>query len=80
MASILAGRLEEEGIPVFLKKDEAAGSIYGLTVGPLANIRLFVPPSKIEQARQLLEEIERGRPLLCIFPRNPGSGCKCLKD
>jgi ribonuclease BN (tRNA processing enzyme) len=59
-ASILAGRLEEEGIPVFLKKDEAAGSIYGLTVGPLANIRLFVPPSKIEQARQLLEEIEKG--------------------
>ena len=60
MASILAGRLEEEGIPVFLKKDEAAGSIYGLTTGPLANIRVFVPPSKIEQARQLLEEIEKG--------------------
>ena len=58
-ASILAGRLEEEEIPVFLKKDEAAGSIYGLTVGPLANIRIYVPPSKIEQAHRLLEEIER---------------------
>lgn len=57
-ASILAGRLEEEGIPVFLKKDEAAGSIYGLTVGPLANIRVLVPPAKLEQARQLLEEVE----------------------
>lgn len=57
-ASIVAGRLEEEGIPVYLKKDEAAGSIYGLTVGPLANIRVLVPPSKLEQARRLLEEIE----------------------
>lgn len=60
IASILAGRLEEEGIPVYLKKDEAAGSIYGLTVGPLANIRIFVPPAKIEQARRLLDEIEKG--------------------
>jgi ribonuclease BN (tRNA processing enzyme) len=57
-ASIVAGRLEEEGIPVYLKKDEAAGSIYGLTVGPLANIRVLVPPAKLEQARRLLEEIE----------------------
>lgn len=57
-ASIVAGRLEEEGIPVYLKKDEAAGSIYGLTVGPLANIRVLVPPTKLEQARRLLEEIE----------------------
>ncbi|MGI5876775.1 MAG: MBL fold metallo-hydrolase [Dethiobacteria bacterium] len=59
MASILAGRLKEEGIPVFLKKDEAAGGIYGLTTGPLANIRIFVPLSKIDQARRLLEDIER---------------------
>jgi hypothetical protein len=57
-ASIVAGRLEEEGIPVYLKKDEAAGSIYGLTVGPLANIRVLVPPAKLEQARRLLQEIE----------------------
>lgn len=59
-ASILAGRLEEEGIPVFLRKDEAAGSIYGLTTGPLANIRVLVPPAKIQQARDLLKEIEKG--------------------
>lgn len=59
-AAILAGRFEEEGIPVFLKKDEAVGSIYGLTTGPLANIRVFVPGAKIQQARQLLEEIDTG--------------------
>ena len=59
-ASILAGRLEEEGIPVFLRKDEAAGSIYGLTTGPLANIRVLVPPAKIQQAQDLLKEIEKG--------------------
>jgi ribonuclease BN (tRNA processing enzyme) len=59
MASLLAGRLEEEGIPVFLKKEEAAGSIYGLTIGPLANIKVFVPHAKLEQARRLLENIEK---------------------
>ncbi len=56
-ASLLEGRLKSEGIPVMLRNDEAAGQIYGFTVGRLADIRVFVPQHKLQAAQKVLEQI-----------------------
>lgn len=52
-AQIIRGRLEEEGIPVLLRY-EAAGPVFGLAVGALAEVRILVPAALAEQARLLL--------------------------
>lgn len=52
-AQIIRGRLEEEGIPVLLRY-EAAGPVFGLAVGALAEVRVLVPAALAEQARLLL--------------------------
>ncbi|MDO9536434.1 MAG: DUF2007 domain-containing protein [Bacillota bacterium] len=59
IATLLEGRLKEEGIPV-VTGQEAVGRIYALTTGPLSEIKIFVPNSKFEEARKILEEIENG--------------------
>lgn len=56
-ASLLEGRLKAEGIQVVLQ-GEVIGKIYGLTVGPLADTKIFVPVSQLEKARQIVKEIE----------------------
>ncbi len=61
-ASLLEGRLKTEGIPVMLRNEEAAGQIYGLTVGPLAEIQVLVVEDKIQQAREILQEINENPP------------------
>ncbi len=62
-AALLEGRLKAEGIPVFLRSIEAAGKIYGFTVGSLAEIRVFVPVDQIEAGRAVLKEIDETRRL-----------------
>lgn len=57
-ASLLQGRLQAEGIPAIMRTGEAAGSLYGLTTGPLAEIKIFVPSDRLNEARQLLQQIE----------------------
>lgn len=57
-ASLLEGRLQAEGIPVIVRAGEAAGAIYGLTTGPLAEIKILVPEEKMDKARSLLQQIE----------------------
>ncbi len=52
-AQIVRGRLQEEGIPVLLRY-EAAGPVFGLAVGALAEVRVLVPAALAEQARLLL--------------------------
>jgi hypothetical protein len=59
IAALLEGRLNQEDIPV-VTDQEAVGRIYALTTGPLSEIKIFVPSSKFEEARSLLEEIENG--------------------
>jgi len=54
-AQIIRGRLEEEGIPVLLRY-EAAGPVFGLAVGALAEVRVLVPAALAEQARLLLAQ------------------------
>jgi ribonuclease BN (tRNA processing enzyme) len=55
--SLIEGRLKTEGIPV-MSSGEALGGIYGLTTGPLAERRIFVPLSRLEEAKKVLQEIE----------------------
>lgn len=58
-AALLEGRLRAEGIPVISRTGEAAGSLYGLTTGPLAEIMLLVPLSQLDEAKGILAEIEK---------------------
>lgn len=59
IAALLEGRLKEENIPA-VTNQEAAGRIYGLTTGPLSEIKIFVPSSKLIEARKIIKEIENG--------------------
>ncbi len=61
-ASLLEGRLKAEGITVMLRNEEAAGQIYGFTVGPLADIQVLVPKDHMQQAREILQEIIENSP------------------
>ncbi len=60
-ASLLKGRLMAEGIPVIMRTGEAAGSLYGLTTGPLAEIKIIVPTHNLNEARELLKRIEENQ-------------------
>lgn len=40
--------------------EEAAGVVYGLTVGPLADTEIWVPAEKAEEAIELLRKMEDG--------------------
>lgn len=51
--------LEASGIPAVFY-EESAGIVYGLTVGPLAEAEIWVPESRAEEARELLEKMENG--------------------
>ena len=54
-ANIVAGRLEAEDIPVKLQY-EAVGVIYGLTLDGLGAVKVMVPSSHLERAREALAE------------------------
>ena len=56
-AHIAAGKLESEGIPVFLLGINHASANWLLS-NALGGIRLQVPASQVSQARQLLAQIE----------------------
>lgn len=52
-AAIIAGRLEVEGIPVWVRR-EPAGAAIGLTYGPLGRTEILVPADRYGQALELL--------------------------
>jgi hypothetical protein len=52
--------LEAQGIPVILRQ-EAVGLVHGLTVSPLGNVYVCVPPVHVDEAEQILREMEDGR-------------------
>jgi hypothetical protein len=58
-AEILRGLLEASGISVWLVH-EAAATIYGLGVGPLAIVDLMVPADQAEEAAEILERYRSG--------------------
>jgi hypothetical protein len=58
-AEILRGLLEASGINVLLVH-EAAASIYGLGVGPLAQVDLMVPAAQASEAVKIIERYHSG--------------------
>lgn len=55
-AEVVKGRLESEGIPAIIRGD-AAGTIFGLSVGDLAKAEVLVPEPLAERALSILAEV-----------------------
>jgi hypothetical protein len=58
-AEILRGLLESRGIQVWLVH-EAAATIYGLGVGPLARVDLMVLAAQAKEATEIIESYRSG--------------------
>lgn len=58
-AEIIRSLLESRGISVMMSQ-ESAGAIFGLGVGPTAEVDILVPSSQHKQAIQVLEEYYSG--------------------
>jgi len=58
-AEIMRGLLEAQGIPVNLSQ-EGAGKVYGLTIGEFGRVEILVPSGYLEQARQVLIDLNNG--------------------
>ena len=58
-AEILSGLLEAQGITTTLTQ-EAAGRVYGFSVGPLGEVSILVKSSELPQAQKILEEYLAG--------------------
>ncbi len=54
--------LESVDIPVLVVQ-ESAGITYGLTVGPLGLVKIYVPADRAEEAAQVLESMDPGDPM-----------------
>ena len=54
-ANIITGRLETEGIPARLKY-EAAGTIYGITINGLGEVKVLVPAEDLARAGAVLNQ------------------------
>jgi hypothetical protein len=59
-AEIINAMLHAYGIDSVMSH-EAAASIYGLGVGPIAEVDVLVPQDQLGEARQLLDDYEAGR-------------------
>jgi len=59
MSESIAAFLEAQGIKTIVDQD-AAGSIYGFTVGKIGEVYILVHESQVEKARELLEAMEAG--------------------
>ncbi|MBS3977686.1 MAG: DUF2007 domain-containing protein [Syntrophomonadaceae bacterium] len=62
---VAPSRLQAEFVRAFLEsagflvrlEGESLGAIYGLQVGPLAEVKVFVPKDQVVEARELLNEV-----------------------
>lgn len=59
-AEIIHGMLQAYGIDAMMSH-EAAASIYGLGIGPTADVDLLVPEDQLAEANQLLDDYRQGR-------------------
>ena len=59
-SQILRGLLEAQGIPVELS-EESAARIYGLGVGPMAEVEILVPEEKLAEAQAVFEDYKSGK-------------------
>lgn len=51
--------LESFGIPAFVNQ-ESAGTVYGLTVGPLGEVEVLVPTKYIPEAKKIINAMKSG--------------------
>lgn len=51
--------LESFGIPAYTNQ-ESAGTVYGLTVGPLGEVEVIVPPEHLADAKKIIAEMKAG--------------------
>src|SRR5512145_3384733 len=56
-AEIARGYLEQAGFTVHLL-GEAVGGVYGLVIGPLGAVRIFVPAAQAAEAAQIFAELD----------------------
>ncbi len=69
---IARGRLEADMIRILLESEglhpellqESAGAVYGLTIGALGEVKIYVPENEIAHAKQILEAMEDGEMVL----------------
>ena len=62
------GMLEAESVKILLESfgitaytnQESAGTVYGLTVGPLGEVEVIVPPEQVDYARKIIAEMKAG--------------------
>jgi len=47
------------GIPAYTNQ-ESAGTVYGLTVGPLGEVEVTVPPEHVADAKKIIAEMKAG--------------------
>jgi hypothetical protein len=63
-----SGRLNGDMIRIYLESgglnplvyQESAGMTYGLTIGPLSEVKIMVPEEQVEIAADMLGKMERG--------------------
>lgn len=59
LAESIVALLKSFGIDAFTNQ-ESAGIAYGLTVGPLGEAKIYVPENQFDDARRLLDQMDRG--------------------
>ena len=59
-AEMIRLMLEAHGIPAIISQ-ESIGESYGLTMTPLGETRILVHPSRVEEAEQILRDMEAGK-------------------
>jgi hypothetical protein len=59
-AEIIHGMLQAYDIDAVMSH-EAAASIYGLGVGPTAEVDILVPGDRLDEAKQLLDDYQHDR-------------------
>ncbi len=65
---IANGMLEAESVKILLESfgitaytnQESAGTVYGLTVGPLGEVEVIVPPEHLADAKKIIAEMKAG--------------------
>jgi hypothetical protein len=59
-AEMIKAFLVSNGIPAILNQ-ESAGIVYGLTVGPLGEVQVLVPVERLEEAKKILADMDKGK-------------------
>jgi hypothetical protein len=73
-AEMIRSFLETAGIPSLLSH-ESAGTIFGLTMGPLGEVQVMVPVEKYEEAKTMLDAMDQGK-----YSQTDGSDSEPLDD